>query len=530
MNDLKAEYKAKYVKRLQDDLTFYARWCLKIKTKGGLIEPFIFNRAQQYLHRKVEEQKMRTGKVRILIDKGRQEGMSTYIAGRFYHGTTTRAGTATFILSHQSDTTDKLYGMVERFHKHVPNPVKADTDVANRRRMVFAGIESEYFVGTAGNEEVGRGGTIQCLHASECAFYPASAGFSAGLLQSVPDAPGTEVFLESTANGLDSLFYPMAMNALEGRGDYELIFIPWFWQQEYRRVPPIGFIPSEEEVKLMKTYNLDIQQICWRRNKIFELKELKFMQEYPNSIEESFMVSGDSLIPQLQVAAARKSAVKDNYSPLIIGVDPNEARGQVGIVWRRGRQILKTQIIEGKGPMELVSYLASIIDNDSPAKMFLDNGNGYAVIDRLIELGYGKICIGIDFGGGATEEALYLNHRAEMGCLLAQWFINGGVSIPDEDLFQKHLCCVPRQLRTSSGKMKLESKDKIIQDTLIDPHLFDAAALTFAMPVRAEGLPGRASGVRKAQARVSTLKTGQRRAQFERGNMDNASVSATVAV
>lgn len=58
--------------RLAGDLEFYARNCLRIRTKSGDVHPFKFNRAQQYIHEKLEEQKRRTGRVRALILKGRQ--------------------------------------------------------------------------------------------------------------------------------------------------------------------------------------------------------------------------------------------------------------------------------------------------------------------------------------------------------------------------------------------------------------------------------------------------------------------------
>ena len=524
------DYKLKYHRRLTEDLPFYSRWCLKIRTKNGAVEPFVLNKAQEYLHQKVEEQRRTLGKVRVLILKGRQQGMSTYIGGRFYWATTHNKGKSTFILSHAADTTEKLFSIVERMHASVPDPVKMTTDVANRRRMVFSGLGSEYFVGTAGNEEVGRGGTVQYLHASECAFYPANSGFSKGLLQSVPDAPGTEVFMESTANGLDGLFYPMCMNALQGKGDFTLIFIPWFWQSEYRRAAPADFARTDDEQKLSALYGLDDAQLNWRRAKIFELKgETGFMQEYPNSVDEAFIVSGESLIPGISVMQARKAQIDDTDSPLIIGVDPNDAGGPIGIVWRKGRRITQYRMIEGKKSMEMAGILAGIIDADHPAKMFLDTGNGYGVLDRLHELGYTQVATGVGAGEGALEETLYLNKRSEMGCALASWFINGPVRIPDDDLLHKHLCVVPAKRKTSSDKIKLEAKDKIIQDTGIDPHLFDAAALTFAYPVRAEGYS--ATGrIKKSASGKSPLKSVQRRVDFEKGKTDPNSLSATVTL
>lgn len=87
--------------KLKDDFIHYSSRCLKIRTKSGAIEPFVMNKAQVYVHQKLEEQRGRTGKVRALILKARQQGMSTYIGARFFHQTTTKKGIQTFIMAHK---------------------------------------------------------------------------------------------------------------------------------------------------------------------------------------------------------------------------------------------------------------------------------------------------------------------------------------------------------------------------------------------------------------------------------------------
>lgn len=507
--------------RLNEDFRFYARTHLKVRTKAGELSPFILNKPQEFVHDQIEKQRRETGRVRALVLKARQEGVSTYTGGRFYWRTTRNDGKATFILSHEADTTEKLFQIVERFHKNCPDPAKMQTDVANRRRMVFSGLNSEYFVGTAGNENVGRGGTIQYLHASEAAFYPDGDGFSKGLLQSVPDMAGTEVIIESTANGMDPLFYKMCMDAMQGVGEYILIFLPWFWMQEYRKDTPLDFQPTEDEVKLAELYKLDWQQIYWRRMKIISLKnDLKaFMQEYPCNVEEAFISSGTSLIPSFQVMEARKSLIADPTAPLVMGVDPNEAGGRSGVAFRRGRELTQAFELTGLKPMELVAKIASLIDMYNPIKCFMDTGNGYAVVDRLIELGYDDVVLGISFNDGAIEDERYLNKRVEMWDNLADWIKGGGVKIPDDDTVHKELTCIPEKKKTSSGLYKLESKEKIIEDTKVKPDIGDAICLTFAMPVRRD-LDGKRR-VKKLNTTKSKLRSTVRRESLQGGGASN---------
>ncbi len=70
------------------DFTKFAPRFLKINTKGdgvsagsALLE---LNRAQLFIHKRLEDQLKATAKVRALILKGRQQGCSTLIQARYF--------------------------------------------------------------------------------------------------------------------------------------------------------------------------------------------------------------------------------------------------------------------------------------------------------------------------------------------------------------------------------------------------------------------------------------------------------------
>ena len=129
----------------------------------------------------------------------------------------------------------------------------------------------------------------------------------------------------------------------------------------------------------------------------------------------------------------------------------------------------------------------------------------------------------------ADEETLYINKRVEMAVQGAQWFLNGGVGMPDDDLLQKHLCCVPAKKKTSGERWKLEAKETIIKNTGIDPHLFDAFILTFAYPVRTESWQ-QAGRVKKIEKAPSCLKSVRRREGFQKGDSESNVASATLTL
>src|SRR4051794_21301514 len=274
---------------LRQDYEFYARNCLKIRTKSGSIEPLVFNRVQRYIHARLQDQRQQTGRVRALILKGRQQGCSTYVGGRFYHRTTMRKGLRTFILTHEDAATQNLFEMVNRFHEHCPAPVKPSTGAANAKELFFDRLDSGYKIGTAGTRGVGRSSTLQLFHGSEVAFWPNAESHAAGVMQALADEDGTEAILESTANGVGNFFHLKWSDAERGIGEFIPVFVPWYWQEEYRKPPPDGFFMDEEEQEYAALYRLTDEQMAWRRGKIIELKDAAlFKQEYPATAAEAF--------------------------------------------------------------------------------------------------------------------------------------------------------------------------------------------------------------------------------------------------
>ena len=214
LNEVEIRRKLKY------DFKHYAEKCLRIKSKSGRTEPFKMNKAQEYVHSRLETQKAQTGKVRALILKGRQQGMSTYVGGRFYHLTSHSFGVKTFILTHERQATQNLFNMTKRYHKNCPELVKPSTGVANANEMVFDVLDSDYKLGTAGTEGVGRSNTIQLFHGSEVAFWPNASTHAVGVMQAIPDEDNTEVILESTANGLGNFYHEQWKAAEAGVSEY----------------------------------------------------------------------------------------------------------------------------------------------------------------------------------------------------------------------------------------------------------------------------------------------------------------------
>lgn len=336
--------------RLKDDLPHYASRCLRIRPKRLVAElPLLaLNQAQVYIHARLQAQLARLGFVRAMILKGRQQGTSTYVQARFFHRITHQRGATAYILTHEDPATKNLFGMAKTYYDHLPAPVKPSVGHSNANELAFDRLGSGYRVGTAGSKGTGRSSTIQFFHGSEVAYWPNAATHMAGVLQAVPREEGTEVILESTSAGPEGLFHEMWGAAERGEGDYEAIFVPWYWQPEYRADVPEGFERTAEEDRYAeRALGIDDGQLAWRRVKIAELSgggqngHDAFRREYPADAQEAFEAAArdalwtQELIEQTRLAEWPTDAAGERVEMVrvVVGVDPpGTAKNEAGVV------------------------------------------------------------------------------------------------------------------------------------------------------------------------------------------------------
>lgn len=465
---------------LKDDFRVYARACLKIRAKSGAVVSLNLNRAQAFLHDQIEDQIRRTGKARKLILKGRQQGISTYIEGRGYWRVTHGKGLRAFILTHDQEATDNLFGMAMRYHENMNSLLRPQTGAASAKELSFDILDSGYKVGTAGTKGVGRSSTIQFFHGSEVAFWPFAETHAQGVMQAIPEEPGTEAYLESTANGTGNYFHEAWQQAEAGIGQYEPVFIPWFWQAEYRKDEPIHL--DADEVEYMEMYGLDKAQMAWRRAKIQELKgEAAFRQEYPATPAEAFLSPVDQALisPSLVSKAMQESC--ESIGPKILGVDVARfGDDRTAVCFRQGRKVHWIKAWAKQDTMETSGRVKTLIDEVKPDAVFVDViGIGAGVVDRLKEMGYSVEAAAASHT--ALNEDKYTNRRAEMYGLVKEW-LEDRASLPEDSGLMSELCSVLYKF-DSRGRLVLEKKEDAKKRGVMSPDKADSLALTFYSPV-----------------------------------------------
>src|SRR5512139_505843 len=147
-------------KRLRDDFAFYAKHAIKIRTKAGEIKPLVLNRVQdRFLLEHVIPQLQTTGKIRSVILKGRQQGLSTVVSAFIYWWVSQHEGQKAIVIAHVKESTQTLFGMYQRAHENVPELLRPTTKYSSKRELVFKSLDSGIMVATAGGESIARGET-----------------------------------------------------------------------------------------------------------------------------------------------------------------------------------------------------------------------------------------------------------------------------------------------------------------------------------------------------------------------------------
>lgn len=493
---------------LLTDLPLYAENQLMIKPKEGPLIPFKMNRAQHYLHERLEEQLKRTGRVRAIILKGRQQGCSTYVAARFYHKTVTRTAMLTFIFAHDREASSSLYDMVKTYYDESSDPsFRPQLGTSNAKELIFPNLRSGYKVGTAGTRGMGRSKTFQQIHWSEVAYSPNCDDHAAGILQTVADADDTEIILESTANGQGNYFHRACLQAMseENSGDFELVFIPWYWQDEYKRDLPEKFeleqpladqdFTSEQEYyDLFAKDGLTLEHLAWRRKKIrddFQGDTERFCREYPFTPEEAFEASGaDAYIKPLLIRRAiQTQPVQAADAPLVMGIDPARLGGdKFKIHYRKGRNSTKHERLT---PMRLDQSTTAVIQRIEQYKPMVLNidvgGLGVGLYDNLVGAGYGHLVNAVDFGGQALDPENNADMTAQMFRYAREWLEDMPVSMAL--LSEKDRNAIQSQLSARlhdwvrNRLLKMQSKKEFKKEYGFSPDDADAFLLTFAKPL-----------------------------------------------
>lgn len=282
---------------------------LWIRTKDKRLVRLEPKPAQMVIYNAIKEEHEAGRPVRLIILKARQLGASTVTEAVMFQDSARFQLVKTLIVAHADTSTKNLFEMNKLFYDRLPPRRQPMRKRSNAKEIVFEnptkdkkkkrkrpGLMSSVKCVTAGSKGAGRSDTLSNVHLSELAFWPGDPEATyIGIMQAVPDEPDTCVVVESTPNGYN-YFKKLWDEAVSGENGLKPIFLAWFTDPDYRREVEPGTVWDEYELRLKKRFNLDDEQLAWRR---WQIKvncgnnEKMFRQEYPSTPEEAFLTSGD---------------------------------------------------------------------------------------------------------------------------------------------------------------------------------------------------------------------------------------------
>lgn len=420
----------------------------------------------------------RDEQIRIVIVKGRQQGISTFCRAMInwrlnYYPQTN----GLIVAQREKDLREKAFrslrDMFDLQTQKMPLGHSNSTQLkVDHGRSGYSACFGEW----AQAEGQSRGDRYNIVHLTEADYYPDWNKFWGGLSQSIPNGNGSIVLIESTSAGRRAL-WDMYQQSLSDDSPFEHVFLPWYVQEEYKQPVPLGFELTDEEKELKQLYKLQDDQIFWYRRKRSELgSDIVLKREYPCTVEEAFSVSSNLSFFDYDTIqnAVKAPLVPDSAAPLIVGIDPSRVRDKTALVWRKGRNIVK---VENMPPAGDIMYLArqvyaKIVDMQ-PKAIFCDIGGlGAGFHDALKAMGVMNLTP-VNFGEKADDSMTYLNKRAEMYARFREWISHPPVSVPDDQELLNQLLMI--ELEPNKTKVQILAKQKMIYS----PDLTDAAALTF---------------------------------------------------
>ena len=325
--------------KLRSDFPLFASSSLKIITKDGNLSPLNLNTAQRIVDDLATRQLAETGRIRIIVLKARQEGISTLVAARLTWRLWLNAYRRGAVIADELARAGIIFSIYERYSDNAPAGVQPSVQRSQRARELGWESDSAITVDTARDTDVGRGSTIHYLHLSELASWAATEKTNArqsfnSVMETVPRL-GSEVFIESTAKGFGNLFHNLWEQAAAGENDWLPIFLPWWVDEAYAlspdEVPELvrseisaSTDPFERESQDEGIYwpaetagdgafhKLSVEQLAWRRMKIREKNETlqscpDFTQENPATADEAFLVTGGAFFDEKRLMELSKA-------------------------------------------------------------------------------------------------------------------------------------------------------------------------------------------------------------------------------
>jgi hypothetical protein len=204
---------------------------------------------------------------------------------------------------------------------------------------------------------------------------------------------------------------------------------------------------------------------------------VEVMGEFPSADD-------DTVIPlDLVRGAVERDVTLTANEPIVWGLDVARFGGDnSALCVRQGNTVLEIKSFASMDLMQLCGVVKNRYDDctvmERPQEILVDViGLGAGVVDRLRE--QNLPVRGVNVAEAPSTKKNYLNLRAELWFAIKDWLAQRDCRLPNDDELVSELAA-PLYKYTSTGKIKIESKDEMRKRGIKSPDKADALALTMA--------------------------------------------------
>jgi len=219
------------------------------------------------------------------------------------------------------------------------------------------------------------------------------------------------------------------------------------------------------------------QQMIEQYGEDSTVSRVEVMGEFPQSDD-------DTVIPlDLVRAAIDRDVALTTEQAIVWGLDVARFGGDNSALCKRqGNTVLDIKTFKSMDLMQLCGAVKAEYDTttfeNKPQEILVDViGLGSGVVDRLAE--QNLPVRGVNVAEAPSTKKNYLNLRAELWFAIKDWLAQRDCRLPNNDELASELAA-PQYKYTSSGKIKIESKDEMRKRGIKSPDRADALALTMA--------------------------------------------------
>lgn len=257
-----------------------------------------------------------------IISKSRQLGLSTITVALSLRQCIVQPNSHCLLVSYDNKSCNDIFDKLKQQYNLLPTFLKP-LEIANNRQELKFKNGSKITCCTAGNKDLGRGSTLTLVHLSEFALMKNQKTQLNSILQAL--APDGKLIIESTSKGMN-YFSELAIKAQNQENDFKLFFFNWVngsslfkkdyhnavkrYKTRYKKMLTMEEL-DEEELKLSKL-GATMDQLMWRRLKIEIIGTDQFKQEFPSTMMESFLTTGNSLFDAEKIHSIEASLIVDN--------------------------------------------------------------------------------------------------------------------------------------------------------------------------------------------------------------------------